>query len=95
MCKTRNCSRTPGSGRKGKKSARRDRFITKRSKWGTPTKKQLSDEIHAQNGINVSSKTQQRHLEEKGIKWRKKFRKQFVSENNHLARISFAREHNG
>ena len=37
----RNCSRSPGSGRKRKTSDRSDCFITKHSKSGTPTKKQL------------------------------------------------------
>ena len=39
-------------------------------------------------GLRMESK-------EKGIKWRKKIKKPFVSEKNRLAWISFAREHNG
>ena len=37
----RNCSRSPGSGRKRKTSDRSDCFIIKHSKSGIPTKKQL------------------------------------------------------
>ena len=43
-------SRSPESGRKHKISDRSDRIIIKRSKSGTLTKKQLSDELQAQNG---------------------------------------------
>ena len=95
MKTTGNCDPTPGSGRNRKTIHRSDRFIVKRSRAGTPTKKQLAGELEAQTGIKVSTTTIKRRLREKGIMWRKKFKKSFVSEKNCLLRLKFAREHGG
>ena len=45
----RNCSRSPGSGRKRKTSDRSDCFIIKHFKSGTPTKKQLQTTVYLIN----------------------------------------------
>lgn len=90
-----NCSRTPGSRRKRKTTDRSDRFIVKRSKAGTPTKKQQTGEVEAQTGVKVSPRTIHRRLKEKGINWRKKSKKLYVREKNCLLPLSFAREHIG
>ena len=90
-----DCGRTPGSGRKRKTTERSDRFIAKCSKSGTPTKKQITNELKHQTGVEVSTKTIQRRLREKGIHWRKKSKKPYVSEKNRVARLKFAREHAG
>ena len=58
-----------------------------------PTEKPLADNLEAQTGVKASSKTIQCHLQEKGIKWRRKFKKLYMSEKNRLLRLSFAREH--
>ena len=87
------CHRNPGSGRKRKTSERSDRFIARQSKLGTPTKKQLARDLEIQTGVKVSSKTIQRRLREKGIHWRKKLKKPFVSEKNRAKRLAFAKEH--
>ena len=55
-------SRSPESGRKHKISDRSDRIIIKRSKSGTLTKKQLSDELQAQYGIKWRKKSRNRLL---------------------------------
>ena len=55
-------SRSPQSGRKHKISDRSDRIIIKRSKSGTLTKKQLSDELQAQYGIKWRKKSRNRLL---------------------------------
>ena len=77
---TGDCGRTPGSARKRKKTERSDRFIAKSSKSGTPTKKEITNESKNQTGVEVSIKTIQRRLREKGITWRKKSKKPYVSE---------------
>ena len=92
---TGDCGRTPGSGRKRKTTERSDRFIAKSSKSGTPTKKENTNELKNQTGVEVSTKTIQRRLREKGITWRKKSKKPFVSKKNRIARLKFAREHAG
>jgi transposase len=88
-----DCHCTPGSGRKCKTNERSDHFVVRRSKIGTPTKKELTDALQAQNGIKVSTSTNQRRLRENGMHWRKKAKKSFVSEKNRLKRLAFAREH--
>ena len=90
-----SCGRSPGSGRKRKTSERSDRFIVKCSKAGTPTKKEIAYQLKAQTGDKVSCKTIQRRLKEKGLAWRKKSKKPYVSEKNRLLRLSFSREHVG
>ena len=50
----------PGSGRKRKTTERSDRFIAKSSKSGTPTKKEITNELKDQTGVDVSTKTIQR-----------------------------------
>ena len=92
---TGDCGRTPGSGRKRKTTERSDRFIAKSSKSGTPTKKEIRNELKNQTSVEVSTKTIQRRLREKGITWRKKSKKPYVSEKNRIARLKFAREHAG
>ena len=57
------------------------------------TKKEIADELKAQTGDKVSSKTIQRNLKEKRLAWRKKSKKPYVSEKNRVLRLSFAREH--
>ena len=90
---TGDCGRTPGSGRKRKTTERSDRFTAKSSKSGTPTKKEITNELKNQTGVEVSTKTIQRRLKEKGITWRKKSKKPYVSKKNRIARLKFAREH--
>ena len=64
---------------------RSDCLITKSSKSGTPTKHQLAD---------ISSVKTINHLLKKSHqKEKKKSKKPFVSEKNHLPRLSFACEH--
>ena len=46
---TGDCGRTPGSGRKRKTTERSDRFIVKSLKSGTPTKKEIRNELKNQN----------------------------------------------
>ena len=90
-----SCGRSPGSGRKRKTTERSDRFIVKCSKAGTPTKNEMADELKAQTGDKVSSKTIQRRLKEKRLAWRKKSKKPYVSEKNRVLCLSSAREHVG
>ena len=95
----RNCSRSPGSGRKRKTSDRSDCLITKHSKSGTPTKKQLqcicsiTGSEWGQSFIQNYTVTPKRE----GYQVEKKDKKPFVSEigSNRLARISCACQHNG
>ena len=92
---TGDCGRNPGSGRKRKTTERSDRFITKSSKSGIPTKKEITKELKNQTGVEVSTKTTQRRLREKDITRRKKSKKPYVSEKNRIARLKFARERAG
>ena len=62
-----SCGRSPGSGRKRKTTEHSDRFIVKSSKAGTLTKKEIADELKAQTGDKVSSKTIPCRLKEKGL----------------------------
>ena len=75
---TGDCGRTHGSGRKRKTTERSDRFIAKCSKSGTPSKKEIANELRTQTGVEVSTKTIQRRLREKGITWRKESKKPYV-----------------
>ena len=59
------------------------------------TKKEIADELKAQTGDKVSSKTIQRRLKEKRLAWRKKSKKPYVSEKNRVLCLSSAREHVG
>ena len=94
---TGDCGRIPGPGRKRKTTERSDSFIAKSSKSGTPTKKEITNELKNQTGVEVSTKTIQRRLREKGITWRKRSKKSYVtvSEKNRIARLKFAREDAG
>ena len=92
---TGDCGRTPGSGRKRKTTERSDRFTAKSSKSGTPIKKEITNELKNQTGVEVSTKTIQRRLKEKGITWQKKSKKPYVGKKNRFARLKFAREHAG
>ena len=58
-------------------------------------RKKIRNELKNQTGVEVSTKTIQRRLREKGIEWRKKSKKPYVSEKNWIARLKFAREHAG
>ena len=90
---SRKCHRTPGSRRKRKTSERSDRFIVSKSKLGAPTEKQPTRDLEAQTGVKVLSKTIQRRLREKGIHWRKKSKKPFLSDKNCRKHLAFAKEH--
>ena len=48
-----------------------------------------------ETNVKVCSKTIQRRLKEKGLIWKKKCKKPYVSEKNRKARLAFAREHVG
>ena len=62
---TGDCGHTHGSGRTRKTTERSDRFIAKCSKSGTPSKKEIANELRTQTGVEVSTKTIQRSLREK------------------------------
>ena len=87
-----SCGRTPGSGCKRKTTERSDRFIVKCAKAGTLTKVEIVNELKNQTNVKVCSKTIQRRLKEKGLIWKKKCKKPYVSEKNRKARLASARE---
>ena len=82
----RNCSRSPGSGRKRKHLIEVIvKFLTSNILNRVLQRKRsysVSDQLQAQNGVKVSSKTIQWRVKEKGIKWRKKIKKPSIKEKN-------------
>ena len=65
-------------------------------KRGTLTKAEIVNELKNQTNVKVCSKINIQHrLKEKGLIWKKKCKKPYVSEKNRKARLAFAREHAG
>ena len=64
-------------------------------KRGTLTKAEIVNELKNQTNVKVCSKNIKHRLKEKGLIWKKKCKKPYVSEKNRKARLAFAREHVG
>ena len=68
-------------------------LLNPRSQTLQPRKKSHINDLKNQTVVEVSTKTILRRLREKGITWRKKSKKPYVSDKNRIARLQFARKH--